>query len=172
ALRFYNMGKNTLRSGRMAESAEMWFKKAIEADPNFVLPHISLGRFYQQRGDKELAGSQFKEALAKEPNQVIALCESALLLFDDNHLTEGQALLESALKADESYTPCYYYAGFAYGRQDKLEQALKMFDEAERINPLDYNLYVYKGRVFEGQKKPQEAVAAYRKALETILRIH
>jgi tetratricopeptide (TPR) repeat protein len=46
-----------------------------------------------------------------------------------------------------------------------------MFDEAERINPLDYNLYVYKGRVFEGQKKQQEAVAAYRKALETILRI-
>jgi len=172
ALRFYNMGKNTLRSGRMAESAEMWFKKSIDADPNFVLPHISLGRFYLQRGDKELAGAQFKEALAKEPNHVIALCESALLLFDDNRLAEGQALLESALKADESYTPCYYYAGFAYGRQDKLEQALKMFDEAERINPLDYNLYVYKGRVFEGQKKPQEAVAAYRKALETILRIH
>jgi tetratricopeptide (TPR) repeat protein/peroxiredoxin len=171
ALRFYNMGKNTLRSGRMAESAEMWFKKAIEADPNFILPHISLGRFYLQRGDKALAGAQFKEALAKEPNQVIALCESALLLFDDNRPAEGQALLESALKADESYTPCYYYAGFAYGRQDKLEQALKMFDDAERINPLDYNLYVYKGRVFEGQKKPREAVAAYRKALETILRI-
>jgi tetratricopeptide (TPR) repeat protein len=128
--------------------------------------------FYLQRGDKALAGAQFKEALAKEPNHVIALCESALLLIDDNRPAEGQALLESALKVDESYTPCYYYAGFAYGRQDKLEQALKMFDEAERINPLDYNLYVYKGRVFEGQKKQQEAVAAYRKALETILRIH
>ena len=172
ALRFYNMGKNTLKSGRMAESAEMWFKKSAEADPNFVLPHISLGRFYLQRGDKALAGAQFKEALAKEPNNVIALCESALLLIDDNRPAEGQAMLESALKTDESYTPCYYYAGFAYGRQDKLEQALKMFDEAERINPLDYNLYVYKGRVFEGQKKQQEAVAAYRKALETILRIH
>jgi tetratricopeptide (TPR) repeat protein len=172
ALRFYNMGKNTLRSGRMAESAEMWFKKSAEADPNFVLPHISLGMFYLQRGDKALAGAQFKEALAKEPNHVIALCESALLLIDDNRPAEGQALLESALKTDESYTPCYYYAGFAYGRQDKLEQALKMFDEAERINPLDYKLYVYKGRVFEGQKKQQDAVAAYRKGLETILRIH
>jgi len=169
ALRFYNMGKNTLRSGRMAESAEMWFKKAIEADPKFVLPHISLGKFYVQRGDKAQAEAQFKEALAKEPTHVIALCESALLLFEDNRLAEGQTLLESAFKADEAYTPCYYYAGFAYGRQDKLEQALKMFDEAEKINPLDYNLYVYKGRVFEGQKKPQEAAAAYRKALETIL---
>jgi len=172
ALRFYNMGRNTLKSGRMAESAEMWFKKAIEADPKFVLPHISLGKFYGQRGDKASAEAQYKEALAKEPTHVIALCESALLLFEDNRLAEGQALLESALKADESYTPCYYYAGFAYGRQDKLDLALKMFDEAEKINPLDYNLYVYKGRVLEGQKKPQEAAAAYRKALETILQIH
>ncbi|KAA0895320.1 redoxin domain-containing protein [Oryzomonas rubra] len=172
ALRFYNMGRNTLKSGRMAESSEMWFKKAIEADPAFVLPHISLGKFYMQRGDKALAEAQFREALGKEPTHVIALCESALLLFEDGRLAEGQSLLESALKADESYTPCYYYAGFAYGKQDKPEQALRMFDEAEKINPLDYNLYVYKGRMFEGQKKPQEAAAAYRKALETILQIH
>ncbi|KAB0664841.1 tetratricopeptide repeat protein [Oryzomonas japonica] len=169
ALRFYNMGRNTLKSGRMAESSEMWFKKAIEADPTFVLPHISLGKFYLQRGDKALAEAQFREALGKEPTHVIALCESALLLFEDGRLAEGQSLLESALKANESYTPCYYYAGFAYGKQDKPEQALRMFDEAEKINPLDYNLYVYKGRMFEGQKKPQEAAAAYRKALETIL---
>ncbi|WP_191965678.1 TlpA disulfide reductase family protein [Oryzomonas sagensis] len=172
ALRFYNMGRNTLKSGRMAESSEMWFKKAIEADPAFVLPHISLGKFYMQRGDKALAEAQFREALGKEPTHVIALCESALLLFEDGRLAEGQNLLESALKADESYTPCYYYAGFAYGKQDKPEEALRMFDAAEKINPLDYNLYVYKGRMFEGQKKPREAAGAYRKALETILQIH
>ncbi|WP_205743384.1 TlpA disulfide reductase family protein [Geobacter sp. FeAm09] len=172
ALRFYNMGRNTLKSGRMAESSEMWFKKAIEADPAFVLPHISLGKFYRERGDKALAEAQFREALSKEPTHVIALCESALLMFEDGRLAEGQSLLESALKADESYTPCYYYAGFAYGRQDKPEQALQMFDEAERINPLDYNLYVYKGRVFEERKRPREAAGAYRKALETILGIH
>ncbi|QEM68140.1 tetratricopeptide repeat protein [Geobacter sp. FeAm09] len=171
ALRFYNMGRNTLKSGRMAESSEMWFKKAIEADPAFVLPHISLGKFYRERGDKALAEAQFREALSKEPTHVIALCESALLMFEDGRLAEGQSLLESALKADESYTPCYYYAGFAYGRQDKPEQALQMFDEAERINPLDYNLYVYKGRVFEERKRPREAAGAYRKALETILQI-
>lgn len=32
ALLLYNMGKNTLKSGRMADSAEIWFKKALEAD--------------------------------------------------------------------------------------------------------------------------------------------
>jgi Tfp pilus assembly protein PilF/peroxiredoxin len=169
ALRLYNMGRNTLKSGRMADSAEMWFKKALEADTKFVLPHISLGKFYLQRGEKVLAAAQFKEALAKEPTHVIALCESALLMFNDGNFSEGQTLLAQALKTDEYYTPCYYYAGYAYGKQGKLDDAARMFDEAEKLNPLDYNIHVYKGRVFEERKDLPKAVDAYRKALETIL---
>ena len=169
ALRLYNMGRNTLKSGRMADSAEMWFKKALEADATFVMPHISLGKFYLQRGEKELAALQFKEALAKEPTHVIALCESALLLFTAGNFGEGQALLARALKTDEYYTPCYYYAGYAYGKQGKLDDAARMFDEAEKLNPLDYNIHVYKGRVFEELKNLPKAADAYRKALETIL---
>lgn len=169
ALRLYNMGTNTLKSGRMADTAEMWFKKALEADASFVLPHISLGKFYLQRGEKALAAEQFKEVLAKEPTHVIALCESALLLFTDGHFDEGQALITQALKVDESYTPCYYYAGFAYGKQGKLDDAVRMFDEAEKMNPLDYNIHVFKGRMFEETNNPQKAAEAYRKALETIL---
>lgn len=168
-LRLYNMGKNTLKSGRMADTAEMWFKKAIEADAKFVLPHISLGKFYLQRGEKELAAAQFKEALAKDPAHVIALCESALLMVTDGNVDEGQALLAQALKTDEFYTPCYYYAGFAYGKQGKLDIAAQMFEEAEKINRLDYNISAYKGRMFEGLKDRPKAITAYRKALETIL---
>jgi len=172
SLRLYNMGKNTLKSGRMADTAEMWFKKALEADPKFVLPHISLGKFYLERGEKALAVAQFKEALTKEPTHVIALCESALLLVSDGNYAEGQAMLTEALKTDEYYTPCYYYSGFAYGKQGKLDDAAKMFDEATKINPTDYNIFVYKGRMFEDIKNQSKAVEAYRKALEAILSIH
>jgi tetratricopeptide (TPR) repeat protein len=166
ALRLFNMGKNTLKSGRMADTAETWFKKAIEADPRFVIPHLSLGKFYLRKGEVSLAQTQFKEALVKEPDNVIALCESAMIMFNEGKLNEGRALLDRALKTDEYYTPCYYYAGFAYGRQGKLDEALKMFDEAARINPADYNIHVYQGLVYEERKKMPEAAAAYRKALE------
>ena len=172
ALRLYNMGKNTLKSGRMADSAEMWFKKALEADATFVMPHISLGKFYLRRGETKLAAAQFKEVLAKEPTHVIALCESALLMFSDGNFAEGQALLAQALKTDENYTPCYYYAGFAYGKQGKPDDAARMFDEAEKLNPMDYNIHVYKGRMFEDLKNTPKAAEAYRKALETVLPLH
>ncbi|MBK5275497.1 MAG: redoxin domain-containing protein [Desulfuromonadales bacterium] len=172
ALRLFNMGRNTLKSGRMADTAEMWFVKAIEADPKFVLPHISLGIFYMGKGDTAAAKTQFKEALAKEPENVIALCESALLMFNDGKFDEGRSVLEGALKIDEYYTPCFYYSGFAYGKQGRMDEALKMFDEAARINPMDYNIYFFKGRVYEEQKKLKEASEAYRKALETALPVN
>ena len=169
ALRLYDMGKNSLKSGRMADSAEMWFKKAVEADARFVMPHISLGKFYLERGNEELAKLQFQEALAKEPNNVTAMCESALLLINSGKVAEGEALLTQARSTDEFYTPCYYYGGLAYGKQGNLADAARMFDEAEKINPMDYNIQIYKGRMFSEVKNKSKAVEAYRKALEMML---
>ncbi len=172
ALRLYDMGKNSLRSGRMADSAEQWFKKAIEADIKFVQPHISLGKFYLERDKMELAKVQFQEALVKEPANVIALCESALLQINSGNYPEGEALLTRARTADEYYTPCYCYGGLAYGKQGKLDDAARMFDEAEKINPSDYNIHIFKGRMFNDVKNQPKAVEAYRKALEMMLAIN
>ncbi len=171
ALRFYNMGKTTLKSKRMADTAEMWFKKAGEADAKFVLPHLSLGRLYLQRGDATLAQGQFREALAREPANPIALCESGLILVDQGKPGEAALLFEAARKSEEAYAPCYYYAGYAFGKDGKMDEAMKMFDEAEKINPFDYNIHVYKGKVFEGRKDQKMAFEAYRKALEIVLHL-
>lgn len=172
ALRFYNMGKTTLRSKRMAETAEMWFKKAIEADAAFVLPHLSLGKLYRQRGDMALAKGAFKEALVREPEHPIALCELGLILVEEGKGGEGEALFEAAKKSEESYAPCYYYAGYAYGKEGRMEEAQRLFDEAEKLNPFDYNDFVYQGKVFEERKDQEKAFEAYKKALEIILHLN
>jgi Tfp pilus assembly protein PilF/peroxiredoxin len=172
ALRFFNMGKTTLKSKRMADTAETWFKKAAEADPKFVLPHLSLGKLYLQRGDRVLAQTEFKEALAREPGNPIALCESGMILVNEGKTSEGIPLFDAARRVEEAYAPCYYYAGYAYGKEGRLEDAMKMFDEAEKVNPFDYNIFVYKGKVFEGMKDQRKAFDAYRKALQVVLQLH
>jgi peroxiredoxin/Tfp pilus assembly protein PilF len=170
ALRFYNMGKATLKSKRMAES-ETWFKKAIEADAAFVLPHLSLGKMYLQQGDAARAQGEFREALAREPENPIALCELGMILVNEGKRKEGAALFETARKVEESYAPCYYYAGYAYGKEGSLEVALKMFDEAKKVNPFDYRNFVYQGKVFEERKDLKRAFEAYKKTLEIILQL-
>ena len=107
--------------------------------------------------------------LAKEPTNVFALCESGMILVNEGKVAEGTALLETARKAEDAYAPCYYFAGYAYGKDGKLAEAMQMFDEAEKANPLDYNIFVYKGKVFEVAKEMQKSEEAYKKALELIL---
>jgi len=171
ALRYYNMGKNTLKSRRMADMAEGWFRKAIAEDPKFVLPHLGLGKVYAGRGDYTLARVEYEQALSKEPGNVVALCEMGMLLVEEGRLGEGQSLFERSQAADEAYTPCYYYAAYAKGKQGDLNAALMMFEEAAGINRLDSDIYVFKGRMFEELGKIQEAADSYREAVEVILSV-
>ncbi|HEY6872420.1 MAG TPA: redoxin domain-containing protein [Geobacteraceae bacterium] len=172
ALRFYNMGETTLKSRRLADTAEIWFKKSAEADARFVLPHLGLGKLYLQRGDGTLARREFEEALAREPANPIALCETGMILVNEGKADEGVSLFEAARKAEESYAPCYYYAGYAYGKLGRLADAMKMFEEAETVDPFDYASFVYKGKVLEEQKDWRKAFDAYKKGLEIILHLN
>lgn len=171
ALRFFNMGKTNLKSKRTAEAAETWFKRAIEADSAFVPPRLSLGKMYLERGDVGLAQAEFREALAREPGNPIALCERGMILVNEGKVKEGAALLEAGRTSEDMYAPCYYYAGYARAKEGSLEDALRMFDEAAKINPFDYHNLIYQGKVFEERKDREKAFKAYKKALGIILHI-
>lgn len=170
AIRHYNMGLSILKSRRMADTAEMWFKKAIEADPGFVMPYLSLGKFYISRENIPLAREQFQHAISIDSANPIALCELALILIREGKLAEGRQMLDLALKSDEAYLPCYYYSGIVLGREGKLDEALKSFQSAVNINPHDPYTYIYKGEVCEENKQFKEAAESYQKALELILK--
>ena len=169
AMRFYNMGKNALNSKRMAATAEIWFEKAAVADPKFVQPHISLGRFYVAQNKFEKAREQFDSALQKEPENVVALCELGMLLVGDEKFEDGRNLMLKAIEIEEYYTPCFYYLGYTYSKEGKMEEASDMFARALEINPMDMNIYTYKGQMYEESGNPAEAAKAYHKALEIIL---
>ncbi|MCM2358850.1 MAG: redoxin domain-containing protein [Geobacteraceae bacterium] len=171
ARRFYAMGETALRSKLTAGTAEAWFRKAGEADPAFALPHLRLAEICLRRGETALAQGEFRETLAREPGNPVALCESGMILVNEGKSGEGAALLEAGRQAQEPYFPCYYYAGYAYGKEGRLADAKKMFDEAGKSEPLDHRLFVYQGKLFEGQNDLTKALAAYKRGLEAILRL-
>jgi tetratricopeptide (TPR) repeat protein len=169
ALHFFNMGRKTLKSRRMMNTAEMWFKKAIEADDRFAEPRLSLGRFYLARREYDKAAEQFTRVLAQDPENVVALCEGAMLLDGQGRPGEAITMLEKARRKDPYYTPCYYYLGYLTGREGSLEEALPLFEQALEINRASADIPLHKGRMYEERQEPERAAESYRRALEALL---
>jgi len=170
ALRFWNMGNKSLKSRRMASMAEQWYQKAIEADDKFVLPHLSLGKFYVQNGKSGPAAEQFAKAVEKDPENVIALCELGLLRVREGQTEQGKELLEKAMALSDSYASCYYYFAVACGQEGNMEEAVSWFDKGFGINPNDYTGHVLRASMFEEKGNLEEAAASYRTALKLVRR--
>ncbi|OQX16313.1 MAG: hypothetical protein BWK76_11765 [Desulfobulbaceae bacterium A2] len=169
AVRAFNMGVKALGSQRTAQSAEMSFKKAIVADPNFILPYLSLGTYYKDRGELAQAKEQFQHVLARKPDNAAALCKMGLILTEEGSGTTAKAMFEKALQADEAYMPCYYYLGYLTGKEGDITKASELFSKAEEMNPLDYQINIYRGKMFEEHNKLEEAATCYKNALKHIL---
>ncbi|MGB3211397.1 MAG: redoxin domain-containing protein [Desulforhopalus sp.] len=171
AVRSWNMGVKALKSKRMADSAEMWFKKAILADPNFILPYLSLGSFYRAAGEIDAAKAQFGKAVALKPDNSAALCNLALILIEEGSLSDARKMLEKALQTDEAYTPGYYYLAYLTGKEGNMQKATELFGRAEEINPMDYRINVYRGKLFEEQQKLEPAAMSFKKGLQQLLQL-
>lgn len=169
AVRFYAMGLRSLKSKALAAQAENMFRKAAEIAPDFLLPRLSLGKLYGERGDAVRAEAEYRAVLKKEPKHPVATCEIAILLAERGRNADALAMLEDARKTHEAYSPCYYYAGYTLGLAGRPGEAEAMFREAETLNPSNYKVYLYEGRLFEHLKDTRRAADSYERALETIL---
>jgi tetratricopeptide (TPR) repeat protein len=169
ALHFFNMGRKTLKSRRMVNTVEMWFKKAIEVDDGFLAPRLSLGRYYLTRREFDKAAEQFSQVLAQEQDNVVALCETGMLLDRQGKHEEAEALLNKGMQKDDFYTPCYYYLGYILGRDGRLEEALPLFEQALQINRMSPDIHIFKARMHEERQDLKQAAESYREALETLL---
>lgn len=169
AVRLWNMGVSMQKSERGAGRAQGWFEKAIAADPEFMLPRISLGQlFYSQKKLAE-ARKEFELVLQKAPDNPIVLSALGQLLLDEGDLAGAEEKLLRAVRENGAYLPSYCLMGLLKGKQGDLQQALHWFKQAEELNPRDYKLFACKGSMFEAGNDPTAAVAAYRRALQLIV---
>ncbi len=171
AERYWNMGIKAMKPKRQRKNAEKWLKKAIKADPDFILPYLSLGSYYRKTGQEKAAKEQFEKALKLQPGNVAALGGLALILIEEGNNSTAKELVERAIKADEAYTPGYYYLAYLTGKAGDMQRATELFGRAEEINPLDYRINVYRGKLFEEQNKLEQAAISYKNALRILLHL-
>jgi adenylate cyclase len=141
AFEFYLRGLEYHRLGRITDEnlreAMNWFKRAIEADPNFARPHAMLTCSWSNLPDFDLAeGTRYVErALALDPNEpeahrIMGSIKMGSSDFDASRLHHEKAM---ALSPSDAYIKSRSAAFYVFAGEP--EKALALLDEAEQLDP-------------------------------------
>ena len=171
AVRSWNMGGNALHSKRMAHTAEMWFKKAIVADPNFILPYLSLGNFYKEAGKRDAAREQFQKAVAVNPDNSFGSRQFSPVIDRRWFICQGKSDAPKSTASRRSLHTGLLLSRLLDRKDGNMQKAAELFRKAEAINPLDYRINVYRGKMFEEQNNLEKAAASYKKGLQQLLQL-
>lgn len=139
---FYYQGQNFLKEEKYNE-AKAAFDKGITINPNSALNFVGLGRYYWLQNDAVKAAEYFSKART--------------IIAD-----------KAVKKSDKTKVLCEIAENYIYSAKKDLAQADAILLEAEKLDPLNTDIYLLEGDVLL-EKDPTNgspAIAKYKKALE------
>jgi predicted O-linked N-acetylglucosamine transferase (SPINDLY family) len=120
---------------RQPEKAIAFYKKAIDADPEFAEAFYNLGVIYNELNDKTRAIKYLKRSIALKP--YIAECYSALGMIwcGQNRFDEALVLLEQAIAINPNFTEAHFNMGLVLQQMGRYQHGLRCFQKALACNP-------------------------------------
>lgn len=142
-------------------------EKLAELNPDVVDYRILLGQTKQKAGDLEGAAQAYRTILTTYPGNINALQALVGLLLDQKRPQAAVGLLQDTLKAAKSptnaqagtidVTSVQLLLGQVYAEEGKLDQAIKVYDEAIATAGQDFRPLLAKALVLQKQGKLDEA---------------
>jgi len=111
------------------ESAAEWYRKSIEADPNFAPAYNFLGYSYKILGDYKNAEETFKKYTELAPNSANPADSYAELLLKMGRFDEAIEWYQKALSKDPGFTGAHGGVGFGYIHKGNFTKARESFEE-------------------------------------------
>jgi tetratricopeptide (TPR) repeat protein len=134
--------------------------------------HLQKARILTKRKMKEKAAVAAREAVAADGSYTDAqeFLGNLLLDLSDDNADEARGHFEKALELDPRSSEAKVGLARVKSIQGDSEGAAAILEEAARLNPRPEKLYYQLGLVYERAKQYEKAVAAYRKALDRLLK--
>ncbi len=163
-----NYGFNCERMGKLRESEQVCFK-TIRLDSTYVGPYINLGNLYVRMGEYENAERWYKKAI--EVDSFCALCFSGLgiLYANTGRADEAAQPLHKAIEIDSTNLWAWGTLGNLYLNKKEFPAAIDAYLGALRVDsitPLATYSYSGTGTALERTGKLDEAIGAFRRAIE------
>jgi tetratricopeptide (TPR) repeat protein len=163
------IGAALLGQERFPEAIES-LERAVEGRPGTAPMRVNLGAGLARAGDFEAAVAAHRAAIALSPDFAAAHLHLGLALAELGRWTEAAAALSRALALDPGLTSARAPLALALEAIGDQAGALAWVEASLTENPDSAELHGLHARVLESSGRLPEAVAAYRRALESGVR--
>jgi len=134
-------------------------QKAKEIDPLLAAPYQSLATFYAASGSYDKAIDEYNALLRNDPRNAQALLGQAALYEIKG---DDRSALAYYQKAKDANIPAAFLAQASHHlKKRETDKAIKVLDEAIKINPRNIPAFEMKGRILVSEKKYKEAIKVF-----------
>lgn len=158
------------QAGRGREAVDA-ARKAIELTPSdnpgmLTDALIVLSSAQERAGDTKGSEQSLRSILAKDPNNATALNNLGYFLVERNErLTEALEMIQRAVRAEPTNSSFLDSLGWAHFKLGNLTEAERHLNEAARRDSQSATIQEHLGDVYQKLGKPEQASAAWKKAL-------
>ncbi|MCA9299585.1 MAG: tetratricopeptide repeat protein, partial [Phycisphaerales bacterium] len=141
------------------------YVESEDVDDVVVDRHRNLGQVYASTGRHALAVEQYREVLAKRPDDKGSKVQIGASLLAMGDLEGCESMLDDALASDDDLPRAHLFKGMIAQRRGRLDDALAHLLEAER-HASSAGVSVQIGNVHMQRQRLDEARGCYERALE------
>jgi tetratricopeptide (TPR) repeat protein len=154
------------RQGRTPEAIAL-LTRAVDSKPRQESLLFSLASTYERAGDHARSVARMREVLALNPDNAAALNFIGYSLADQGlDLDEAERLLHRALELRPETGAFLDSLGWVFFRRHDFGRAVSTLERAAALEPDEPVIAEHLGDAYLGVSRKQDAVSAYRRALE------
>ncbi len=146
------------------DEAPAYYTHIINHDPNNTWAYNLRATAWQERGDLDLAISDYGELLRLEPN-AIAYNNRAGAWADKKEYDKAIADFSEAIRLDPNGSDAYNNRGWVWRLKRDYDKAIADYDQAIRLDPNDAFAYRGRGIVWDTKEERDKAIRDYDRAI-------
>jgi tetratricopeptide (TPR) repeat protein len=155
------------KSALAVAAAKDALTRAPASSPGFTTAALlTLSSAQQRAGDFKGAQESLQRILDRDPDNATALNNFAYFLAErGERLADALVMIKRAVRTDPKNSSYLDSLGWVYFKLGKLDRAERYLTDALRRDPTSFTLNEHLGDVYHGQNKPDQARAAWQRAL-------
>lgn len=168
------------RSAESLRQAETYFRQAIDKDPLYALAYSGLADTYLLLGPVATGTLPTKEAMPRQRaaaleaikiDDTLAEAHTSLAVVRmtyDWNWQEAELEFKRAIELNPNYALAHQWYGSLLSKTGHVAESLTEYQRAQELDPFSRAIPLQKGLVYYYARRPDEALAHFRKLLESM----